>query len=228
MCGRFAIYSSLQDLFKYIEHINELEAYDLRYNAAPTNRLPVYRKDKDGVRLETFRWGLIPFWAKDESIGSKLINARSETAHEKPSFWSAFKARHCLIPANGFFEWRKPDKQPMFIFLRDQPIFSFAGLWERWVTPGGSPLHTFTILTTDANETMRGIHHRMPVILPPGREMEWLDSEGDLDTSMQLMKPLESDWMDLYPVSGQVNSPRNNFAEILARQVPDQDSICFR
>ncbi len=214
MCGRFAIYSSLQDLFKYIQYINELEEYDLRYNAAPTNLLPVYRENHDGVHLDKLRWGLIPFWAKDESIGSKLINARSETAHEKPSFRGAFKLRRCLIPANGFFEWRRSDKQPMFIFLRDQPICCFAGLWENWKAPDGNFVRSFTILTTDANEMMRDIHHRMPVILPPGREMAWLKP----DASMDLLKPLESNLMDCYPVSKLINSPRNNTPEILIRQ----------
>ncbi len=218
MCGRFAIYSSLQDLFKYIEYISELEQYQHRYNAAPTNLLPVYRKDSESVKLELLQWGLIPSWAKDATIGSKLINARSESANEKPSFRGAFKSRHCLIPANGFFEWRKLDRQPMFIHLPDHPIISFAGLWESWKTPDGKPIETFTILTTDANEMMREIHDRMPVILTPGEELKWLESQGDEKVSRELLKPLDSGFMSSYPVSKLVNSPRNNTPDILTQQ----------
>ncbi len=210
MCGRFAIYSSLQDLFKYIRYINDPDEYDIRYNASPTNILPVFRRNDEGVVLGNLRWGLIPFWSKDDTIGGKLINARSESAGDKPSFRNAYRSRHCLIPANGFFEWRKNDKQPMYIFLKDHPIFCFAGLWENWKAPSGEYVRTFTILTTQPNEIMGDIHDRMPVILPPGKELEWFDCEGDIEASNAFMKPLDSGLMTYYPVSKLVNSPRNN------------------
>jgi len=158
---------------------------------------------------------LIPFWANDPAIGNKLINAKSETAHQKPSFREAFKKRRCLVISDGFFEWKKwgKDKVPHYIMLPGHQLFAMAGLWERWKNDEGEPIHTFTILTTEPNETMQSIHHRMPVILPEKEEMLWLESD-DPKELQSIMKPYPQK-MDLYPVSRLVNSPRNDVAEII-------------
>jgi putative SOS response-associated peptidase YedK len=172
------------------------------------------------------QWGLIPAWAKDPSIGYKTINARAETAAEKPSFRAAFRHRRCLIPADGFYEWqqaadRKGKKQPYFISLQDRQPFAFAGLHEYWENPTGEILETCTILTTSANEIMAPIHdsavptlsERMPVILAPDEYALWLDSNAKIDRLQALLDPYPAATMQLYPVSTLVNSPKNDSAE---------------
>jgi putative SOS response-associated peptidase YedK len=156
------------------------------------------------------RWGLIPSWADDASIGNRLINARAETAAEKPSFRSAFKHRRCLIPTSGFYEWQKvgTKKQPHYIRRPDEVPFAFAGLWERW-EKGGEPIESCTILTTEANGMMRPIHDRMPVILGPEAWGQWLDPEGKESLPLKpLLRPYPDDWLTAYPVSTRVNNPK--------------------
>ena len=154
-------------------------------------------------QLSFFRWGLIPFWAKDPSIGSKLINARAETILEKPSFKQSFKRRRCLVPADSFYEWKASEtgkkKTPFRIFLKNQPIFSMAGLWDLWKSPAGEIVHSFTIITTTPNEMMIEIHDRMPVILAKEMEKFWLEASNENDL-LELFKPFSANEMDNYPV----------------------------
>jgi putative SOS response-associated peptidase YedK len=189
-----------------------------RYNAAPTQRMPVVRIVDDKRELALLRWGLIPSWAKDPKIGNSLINARGETVAEKPAFRSAFKARRCLVLVDGFYEWRKlpgGGKQPYRITMADGSPFAFAGLWERW-DKGDEPLETFTIITTTANELVVPIHDRMPVILDPADYDAWLESP-DTAIPMALIQPYPARRMSAYPVSTRVNSPRNDDAAVIER-----------
>jgi len=159
------------------------------------------------------KWGLVPTWAKDEKL--KLINTRSETAHEKPSFKNSFKNQRCLIPADGFLEWQGKEKQPHYIQLREQVLFAFAGLWSTWRNDKGENLNTYTILTTEANEKLTPIHARMPVILRSEQYDTWLAHDSSLDTVRSLLTPFPSEEFDFHPVSKEVNSPKNNHPEIL-------------
>jgi putative SOS response-associated peptidase YedK len=183
------------------------------YNVAPTQEVPAVVASNGGRRLEVLRWGLIPSWADDPEIGSRMINARSETVAEKPSFRRAFKERRCLIPANGFYEWRKENggKQPYYFRMKDGRPFAFAGLWESWDRHGGGEIQSCTILTTDANDLVSEIHHRMPVILPQEDYELWLDSTlREPDQLLPLLAPYPTNDMEAYPVSRRVNNPSNN------------------
>lgn len=186
----------------------ELESLEPRYNIAPTQQI-LGVSEEAGRVARLFRWGLIPFWAKDASIGNKLINARSETIAEKPSFRHALAKRRCLIPADGFYEWKKGPggKTPMHIRFRDGRLFAFAGLWESWTPPGGPAVSTCTILTTEPNKLVAPIHNRMPVILDPGDEAAWLDPETPPVARLGLLKSLAPEEMEAVPVSIRVNSP---------------------
>jgi len=182
-----------------------------RYNIAPTQVVVIIMLDRDTLqrRLVQVKWGLIPFWARDTSIGNRLINARAESASQKPAFRAAFKTRRCLVPADGFYEWKKQEgtqKQPYFIRNADGSPFAFAGLWESWTGPGGEAVESCTILTTDANDLTRSIHDRMPVILKPEDYDLWLDPEvKDPALLKPLLHPYPSDEMVAEPVSPKVN-----------------------
>jgi putative SOS response-associated peptidase YedK len=182
--------------------------------------VPIVRRLDQPQRAWTpVRWGLIPSWAKDAKIGNKLINARGETVAEKPSFRSAFRKRRCLIPADGFYEWKKLDggKQPHFIHLRDEEPFAFAGLWEHWTNPDdGEVIESCTIVTTEANALMRTLHDRMPVILPPADYDRWLDpATQDVEGLKELLRPYSSEEMTAYPISAYVNNPRHEGVKCL-------------
>ena len=184
MCGRFTQRLSWRELHELLGLIGPAQNVRPRYNVAPAQTIAAVRASREGRTLSMLRWGLIPAWAKEPNIGYRLINARAETAHEKPSFRAAFRARRCLIPADGFYEWAKArgrPKQPWLFQMKDGSGFAFAGLWESWKVPDGlaltgslaelepgDTLETCTILTTQANETVAPVHHRMPVILPAG------------------------------------------------------------
>lgn len=211
MCGRYTLTSpsgKLAERFGVDETSSELSP---NYNVAPTQGVAAILFENGGRRLEMLRWGLVPSWAKDLSIGSRMINARSETAHEKPSFRSAFKRRRCLIPADGFYEWKREEggKQPFHIRMKGGEPFAFAGLWEIW-EGGEGEVRTCAILTTDANEMMGEIHHRMPVILPAELHEAWLGGEAEKEELISMMEPYPSDDMEAYPVSRFVNKPSNN------------------
>ena len=218
MCGRFTLTAD-QDSF---EDRFSLTGFDLgwvpSFNIAPTQEVLTVTNDGSENRPELMRWGLVPSWAKDPKIGNRMINARSETLAETPSFRTAFKRRRCLIPADGFYEWKREGKakKPMLITANPGGLFAFAGLWETWKQPDDSWLLTCAIITTSANEFMKSIHDRMPVILPRESEASWLDPE-EQDTAMlsELLLPYDSDRMEAYEVSTLVNSPRNNFPEVI-------------
>lgn len=225
MCGRFTLTVSDPETLK--------SAFDLdtpppdlppRYNIAPTQPVAavVHNPDTGRNELAVMRWGLIPSWSKDPAIGSKAINARSETAPEKPMFRSAFKSRRCLVVADGFYEWQKVGqgpKQPMYIALRDHAVFGFAGLWERWTEPeSGEVWTTCTILTGEPNELVTPIHDRMAVILPRELYNDWLDpKQKDTARLLALLKPYPAERMMAYPVSRRVNTPDIDAPELIQR-----------
>ena len=213
MCGRFVLRASPQNLQTLFD-LDEALTTGPRYNIAPTQPVLAVRASPHGaIREATFlNWGLIPFWAKDPKIGSRMINARSETAAEKPSFRAAFKYRRCIVPADGFFEWRKAEggKQPYLIGLESGGIFGIAGLWEHWERDG-AVIESCTLLTTEANEFMSPLHHRMPVILEPQDYDEWLDSGVQKsDPLLHLRRPFSGAPMRAAAVSKTVNNPRND------------------
>ena len=217
MCGRFALYSDPFTLARRFE-AEALSELRPRYNVAPSQNIPIVREEGEKRRFALARWGLIPHWAKDMKIGYSMINARAETVAEKPAFRNAFKHRRCLIPADGFYEWQviagSKVKQPWFIALRDREPMAFAGLWERWRSPEGKELESCSIIVTDANEIMRPIHDRMPVILAPGDWGAWLKSDAEDAQALQnMLKPYSAEDMAAWPVSTKVNSPRNDSAE---------------
>jgi putative SOS response-associated peptidase YedK len=209
MCGRFLLIAPGRDL---AERFGLTEEPDLkpRYNIAPTQSVATLRtKPESGTRrLEMLTWGLVPFWAKDPSIGSRMINARSETAAQKPSFRAAFKRRRCIIPADGFYEWTgaKGKKQPYLIRTVDERPFALAGLWEHWADANGNVIESCTILTTDANEALRRLHDRMPVILPPEDYQTWLDPAlEDPKVIQTMLRQYPSEEFSIVPVSFNVN-----------------------
>lgn len=222
MCGRYAIYGPVSRANRdTIEFLGEEIEFSPRYNAAPTQTLPVYREHSErGRELALLRWGLVPSWAKDAAIGARTINARSETAAEKPSFRAAFKRRRCLVPMAGFYEWQKTAdrKVPHFIRLLNADLFAAAGLYEYWPgKDGAEPIESYTILTTEANAMMRRLHDRMPVLLHEADYDAWLDPENESAGALKkLLKPFPADEMRAYPVSTRVNSARNNGAELIA------------
>ncbi|HSL16495.1 MAG TPA: SOS response-associated peptidase [Methylomirabilota bacterium] len=230
MCGRYTLTvdaALLAELFE-LEPLTDLEP---RYNVAPTQTVPILRSAPNGGRQwARARWGLIPSWAKDESIGNRLINARAETAAEKPSFRSAFKHRRCLIPADGFYEWAKTGdgKVPHHVRFADRRPFAFAGLWERWSPPEGEAVDSCTILTTAPNELVAGIHDRMPVILPRDAFADWLAPEPlGPDAAGTMLVPHPADGMEAVTVSRHVNSPANDDPRCL-EAAGGRDTLPFR
>jgi putative SOS response-associated peptidase YedK len=207
MCGRYALTSPPEVIAQRFNllWVPELVAH---YNIAPSQLIPVIRESERGRELAQMKWGLIPSWAKDAAIGMKLINARAETLAEKPAFRSAYRRRHCLIPADAFYEWKPVAgrKQPYCIRMADQAPFAMAGLWEHWGDLSGAPLETCTIITTDANRLVGEFHNRMPVILSPRDYATWLDSGNPL--AQDLLRPAPAEQMTAYPVSLRVNNVR--------------------
>jgi putative SOS response-associated peptidase YedK len=217
MCGRFGISATADQLALLLKidpsDVPEMQA---RYNIAPTTLAPIVRHNAQTERkVHLVRWGLVPSWAKELGIGSRLINARSETVVEKPAFRDAFQRRRCLVMTDGFYEWHTPEgsttKQAYHIGLADESPFAMAGLWERWQPDEAqAPLDTFTILTTQANPVLSPIHHRMPVILAPTDYDTWLRREGPVRAARDLLRPCPPDAMVRWPVSDLVNSPKND------------------
>ncbi|MBL0922106.1 MAG: SOS response-associated peptidase [Phycisphaerales bacterium] len=220
MCGRYSHLFTWKQLHRLMDLLSWPEAeLGARYNVAPTQHGPVVRARPDGSREGAMlRWGLIPHWAKDESIGGRLINARAESVHLKPAFRAAFQRRRCLVPVSGFFEWRavpgSTRKRAHYIRPRAEELFAFAGLWERWTPPDGAPapdLETFTILTTDANDAIRPLHDRMPVILPPRAWSAWLDPDlHEADAIRPMLAPAPAESLEIVAVGSRVNSPRHD------------------
>lgn len=223
MCGRYALDVPVAEFLSYFAATCEDLDWPPHYNLAPLQFVPVVRQRPTGERVvQLLRWGLIPAWAKDANIAGKMINARGETAGEKPSFRSAFKSRRCIIPASGFFEWQAlpGGKQPFFIKPAKAPVFGIAGLWERWSQPDGSPLDTFTIITTAANEAMHAIHDRMPVILQPADFATWLSRESPPDVVGGLIQPCHPAMLKMYPVSKAVGNVRHDSVDLIAPITP--------
>lgn len=191
------------------------------YNVAPTDFRPIVRLDRDGQReLTVMRWGLVPYWAKDSKIGFSTINAKSETVTTSPTFREAMKRRRCLVPAEWFYEWQKMDaktKQPYAISLRDDSLFAFAGLWERWKDKAKDQvLETYTILTTDPNELLEPIHNRMPVILAPKDYQRWLEPGEPTHLPVDLLRPYPAQEMKAWRVGSGVGNVRNNEPGLIA------------
>lgn len=219
MCGRYSFAPELKIVNEHYDITVSDNDLDQNYNCAPSQQLPVLSNDNPD-KLSKYHWGLIPFWAKDKKIGYKMINARGETITEKPSFRNAFKKRRCLVPADAFYEWKRmPESKetiPYRIFLKDQPLFSMAGIWETWKNPAGEFIKSFSIVTTSPNELMAEIHDRMPVILSKADEKTWLES-SDQTELLGLLRPFPAAGMDAYRISKLVNSPGNNSSEIIER-----------
>jgi putative SOS response-associated peptidase YedK len=215
MCGRYTLFRINQVLQAFPWIVEPVPADDVaRYNIAPTQPvLGVANNHPD--RFEHFHWGLIPSWAKDPAIGNRMINARAETLAEKPAFRTALSRRRCLVPAEGFYEWKKDPggktKTPMHIRMKTGDIFAFAGIWETWHSPDGGVIPSCTLITTASNELMVGIHDRMPVILKPADYPRWLDpNERDPADLTDLLKPYPAAEMEARPVSRTVNNPKND------------------
>ncbi len=221
MCGRFA----LTDIDAIFSRLRVIVSEDIkitsRYNIAPSQNIPVIYKDKNrGNKIEFMKWGLVPFWVKDPKIGYRMINARAETLTQKPSFKHIFKTKRCVVPSSGFYEWKKIDKQkaPYYIGIKNSKIFSFAGLFDNGKDNDGNELKTFTIITTNANNTLKPIHDRMPVILEPEFEEKWLDMRiQNSDLLSEMLKPYPDDQMIVYPVSSEVNNPVNDNPKLVRR-----------
>ncbi len=212
MCGRFTITVSLGDLCERFMLEQILIEYMPRFNIAPGQTVPVVIK-KGGIQLVPMKWGLIPFWAKDSSIGNKMFNARGETLTEKPSFARSLQGKRCIIPADGFYEWKREGKtkRPFRITLNDGSVFGFAGLYDRWTSAKGEEIISFTIITTTPNKKMAQIHSRMPAILPQEAESTWLDpDQTDKKLLTSFIRPYPAEQMTLYEVSPLVNSPAND------------------
>jgi putative SOS response-associated peptidase YedK len=209
MCGRYALHHH-PDVVALAFGLAEAPQFSARYNIAPMSSVPIVRADAQGERQAvTVRWGLLPRWAKDPKLAAKMNNARAETVAEKPSFREAYRRRRCLLPASGFYEWHAEGgrKQPWYIHPRGAELFGFAALWERWQGPEG-PLETCAIITTEANEVMRPIHDRMPVILEPANFARWIDCRPDNDVA-GLLRPCDPAMLDALKVSTAVNNARN-------------------
>jgi putative SOS response-associated peptidase YedK len=213
MCGRFAQTKELSILINRFNFIVEEFQTRERYNIAPGQYASVVVFENGSRRLKMMKWGLIPFWAKDASIGNNLINAKAETISEKPSFRHAIKRRRCLVIADGFYEWQKIQKRkiPWFFTLKENEIFAFAGLWDEWVSPDDSPIQTFTIITTEANELVKKVHNRMPVMLSPESESTWLSPDIQKAKEIApLLKSFPKEKMKSWTVSDIVNSTKND------------------
>ena len=213
MCGRFALKAPPRTIQEHF-HLPETIELSSRYNIAPSQAIAVvrYLQGKKNRQLDSLRWGLIPHWAKDMKIGYRMINARSETLAQKPSFRAAFKKRRCLIVADGFYEWKHAGriKEPFYIQLENGTVFGFAGLWESWKSPDGNIVESCTVITTSANELIRKIHDRMPVILLPEDYDTWLQDSTPELRLQQLLAPYPAEEMEMYRVSSEVSSPKND------------------
>ncbi len=210
MCGRYTLTKSSKTIESHFRPVRMSLKYSPSFNIAPSQISMVVTQSSEGLQLTGMKWGLIPSWSKDPQMGNKLINARSETLHEKPSFRESFKNQRCLIPADGFIEWK--GKHPHYIRPKTQGLFAFAGLWSTWDS-GDDPLNTYTIITTEANKTLSPLHSRMPVILHPGNYEEWLTAESN--TLSSLLTPCPDTDLEYFEISTAVNSPKNNAPEIL-------------
>jgi putative SOS response-associated peptidase YedK len=227
MCGRYLLKSTVEDLRRLFDFV-EWPNLAARYNIAPTQEAPVVRQRRApaGERtIHNLRWGLIPAWADDPKAGPPLLNARAETLLEKPAFRGAFRRRRCLVPADGYYQWREGDatKQPYLVARRDGASFALAGIWERW-GPRHDPAaatDSFTIITTDANDFLRPFHHRMPVVLGPESFARWLDPDSDAEGVTDLLVPAPNELLAALPLGRAVNAARADGPELLTPTGPE-------
>lgn len=220
MCGRFTLFASFENILEEFEIQKAIQEifYKASYNIAPSQQILSIINDGEKNRMGFLKWGLIPSWAKDNNMALKMINARSETVNEKPSFKKSFYQRRCIIPMDSFYEWKREGngKVPMRIKMKDDSLFGVAGLWDTWYSPTGETIHTCTILTTKPNQLMENIHDRMPVILQKEKQMIWLNPQiSNTEQLKSLLTPFEADKMIAYRVSDLVNSPNNNSDELI-------------
>jgi putative SOS response-associated peptidase YedK len=216
MCGRFAQFTPIADLVEEFEIDQVISDLKPRYNIAPGQEISVIIID-EGKKLVKMKWGLIPSWSKDEKIGYKMINARSETITEKPSFRTAFKKRRCLILADGFYEWKHEEKEkiPVYVKLKNGEPFTFAGVYDFWKSPDGRTIGSCSIITTEANEVFKNVHNRMPVVIRKSDHKVWLDLVQDDQMLLPFLNPLSPDEMEFYEVSKNVNTPRNDNSDLI-------------
>jgi putative SOS response-associated peptidase YedK len=210
MCGRFALSANSGNLEKLVPELKINTEIIGRYNIAPSQN--IYALIKTGqTELTELRWGLIPSWAKDESIGNRIINARSETLSEKPAFRQLIKRKRCLIPATGYYEWRKipgeKGKQPYFIKIKNKELITIAGLWDEWRSPDGKIIKSTTLITRPAAKDIEFIHDRMPAIIPENLRTKWLDADSSYEEISNMLKNKENNIFEYYPVSKAVNNP---------------------
>jgi putative SOS response-associated peptidase YedK len=217
MCGRYTLHQKAENIAKRFNLATVPQKLSENFNVAPGQTMPVIREDETGRHLDFMKWGLIPVWAKDPSIGYKLINARDDGIFEKPMWRSVIKRKRAIIPADGFYEWKKPvdpgsKKQPYYIHPKDSDIFGFAGIWETWKNPDGQEFMTYSIITTEPNKEMRSVHDRMPVILHPEDEESWLspDHNDNREVIESFLRPYEDNGLELFKVSPDVNMVKNN------------------
>lgn len=226
MCGRYRLSRRKQIIAEHFDATPFDDDWGPRYNIAPTQPVPVIRqhpKEPERV-MSLMKWGLIPSWAKDASVAARMINARSETAHTLPAFRDPMKSRRCLVPADGFYEWRRTGKakQPFCFEVNVCELFAFAGLWDRWKDPNGQWIKSCSILTTTPNAVTSTIHDRMPVILNPDDYELWLDpGMKDTTTVAELLRPYDARLMRSYPVSSRVNQVQNDDADCARAVVPE-------
>ena len=218
MCGRYRLSRRKQIIEEHFDSVSGEEDWSPRYNVAPTQPVPIIRQNprEPHRELSLVRWGLVPAWAKDSRGAAKMINARSETAATMPAFRDAMKFRRCIVPADGFYEWKKSGaaRQPYCFEVSDGELFAFAGIWERWKDPSGNTLETCSILTTTSNAVAAQVHDRMPVILDSDSYDLWLDpGMRDVAAAAELLKPCDARLMRSYPVSARVNHVANDDAE---------------
>lgn len=225
MCGRYTITVTLEELMtRYFIGDPSFDHYAPKFNAAPMQYIPAVIHDGRHNKLGALRWGLLPAWSREDKNAARLINARSESLLEKASFKGLVASRRCIIPADGFYDWqvREDGKHPLRITLRDGQLFSMAGLYDIWADPSGKRIATCTIITTAANSLMEEIHDRMPVILSPEAEAQWLDrSNRDIPSLMKLLQPYDAGQMLAYPVSAAVGNVRNDYRELINRAGAD-------
>jgi putative SOS response-associated peptidase YedK len=235
MCGRFSLYEPVEDLVERFA-VDEVVTDEVvpRWNVAPSQGVLAVASSSDGStrRLGTFRWGLVPSWAKDPSIGNRMVNARAETVAVSGAFRSAFQRRRCLLPASGFYEWqrrevagaRRPARRPFYLHAADGSPLALAGLWEVWHDAEGGALRTCTVITTRPNATLAPIHDRMPVIVPPSGWDRWLEPEPlRPDEREELLVPAPDDLLVADPVGDRVNSPRNDGPDLVTPVSDDGD-----
>ncbi len=211
MCGRFGLFVTPEVLAEYFGADDLAAAPEPRYNLTPGQAVAAVRESDGRRSLGALQWGLIPFWAKDATIGRRLINARLDSVAAKPAFREAWQRRRCLIPASGFYEWSEPQggrKRPHFVRPVGEPLLALAGLWERWRTPEGEKLETCVIVTIDANPQLAGIHDRMPLLIPRNAHALWLDPHSTLQDALKIAE--HPPQLDVYPVGFGVNDPKND------------------